>query len=78
MGPEKLRHIPIDPALVAYHVRRYLDSLELLSLTAEGVAAHAAAHDRAVENAGKLGSKSRIGGTTPIYISFPLSFCWSS
>ncbi len=57
MGPEKLRHIPIDPALVAYHVRRYLDSLELLSLTAEGVAAHAAAHDRAVENAGKLGSK---------------------
>lgn len=33
-------HVP--PNLIAYHVRRYLDTLELLALTAEGAAACAA------------------------------------
>lgn len=37
-----LQQIPIDPQLVAVHVRRFLDALALLSLTAEAVAAHAA------------------------------------
>lgn len=39
-----LKKIQITPASIACHVRRYLDSLELLSLTVERVAAHAAAH----------------------------------
>ncbi len=40
---KKLSEIQIDPDLLSCHVRRYFDSLELLSLTVEGVAAHAAA-----------------------------------
>ena len=78
MGPEKLRHIPIDPALVAYHVRRYLDSLELLSLTAEGSPPMQPPMIRLWKTRENWAVSSRIGGTTPIYISFPLSFCWSS
>lgn len=38
-----MSRIQIDPDLIACHIRRYLDSLELLSLTVGGVAAHAAA-----------------------------------
>lgn len=38
-----LKNVQIDPGLLGCHLRRFLDSLELLSLTAEGVAAHAAA-----------------------------------
>lgn len=43
MDLEAMSRIHIDPGLIAWHIRRYLDSLELLSLTIEGVAAHAAA-----------------------------------
>ena len=39
-----LKKIQIPPQLIACHVRRYLDSLELLTLTIEGVAACAAGH----------------------------------
>lgn len=49
MGPEALGKIPIDPDLVSYHIRQYLDSLELLSLTIDGVAAHAASRATAEE-----------------------------
>lgn len=38
---DELKKIHIDPKLVACHVRRFLDSLELLTLTVEGVTAHA-------------------------------------
>ena len=41
---EALNDIHVDPKLIASHIRRYFDSLELLSLTAEGVAYHVAAH----------------------------------
>ena len=40
---EDLHEIHVDPRLIASHLRRYFDCLELLSLTAEGVAYHAAA-----------------------------------
>ncbi|WP_040196756.1 GntR family transcriptional regulator [Candidatus Soleaferrea massiliensis] len=39
-----LQKIRIAPESIACHVRRYLDSLDLLSLTVERAAAHAAAH----------------------------------
>lgn len=42
MGLDGLQQIQLDPKLIACHVRRLADSLELLSLTVEGVAAHAA------------------------------------
>ena len=38
------RNVQIPPHLRAYHVRRYLDSLDLLALTIEGAAACAAKH----------------------------------
>lgn len=41
---KSLNDIHVDPKLIASHLRRYFDSLELLSLTAEGVAYHVAAH----------------------------------
>lgn len=44
MNLEKLKEIRITPGSIACHVRRYLDSLELLSLTVERTAAHAAAN----------------------------------
>ena len=44
MDVEGLQRIPIAPEAIACHVRRYLDSLDLLSLTVEKVAKHAAAH----------------------------------
>lgn len=39
-----LQKIHIAPEAIACHVRRYLDSLDLLALTMERVAAHAATH----------------------------------
>lgn len=44
MDLEGLKKIQIAPESIACHVRRYLDSLELLSLTVERVVAHAAAY----------------------------------
>lgn len=41
---EGLRKIQIAPEQIAGHVRRYFDSLELVALTIEGVAEHAAFH----------------------------------
>lgn len=41
---EELHDIHVAPELIASHIRRYFESLELLSLTVEGVAYHAAAH----------------------------------
>ncbi len=46
---EGLKKLSLPGELIAGHVRRYLDSLELLSLTAEGVAAYAAARVRKEE-----------------------------
>lgn len=43
-GREEIGRIHIPPHLIAYHVRRYLDTLELLALTIEGAAACAASH----------------------------------
>ena len=39
-----LNDIHVEPKLIASHLRRYFDSLELLSLTAEGVASQVAVH----------------------------------
>lgn len=39
-----LNDIYVDPKLIASHIRRYFECLELLSLTVEGVAYHVAAH----------------------------------
>lgn len=44
MSSEELKKIPIEPKLIACHVRRFLDSLELLILIMEGVAVHATEH----------------------------------
>ena len=41
---ETLNDIHVDPKLIASHLRRYFECLELLSLTIEGVAYHVAAH----------------------------------
>lgn len=41
---EGLRKIYIAPEQIAGHVRRYFDSLQLVALTVEGVAEHAALH----------------------------------
>ncbi len=46
-SPEK--KIEIEPSLIASHLRRYLDSLELISLTIESVAVHAGSHISAAE-----------------------------
>ncbi|MDO4269751.1 MAG: GntR family transcriptional regulator [Eubacteriales bacterium] len=43
MNRDGIRQITLPPHLIACHVRRYLDTLELLALTAEGAAACAAA-----------------------------------
>lgn len=44
MGIQDLKKIEISPRLIACHVRRYLDTLDLLVLTIEGVSAYAATH----------------------------------
>ena len=44
MDIHDLKKIEISPHLIACHVRRYLDTLDLLTLTIEGVAAYAATH----------------------------------
>ena len=49
MDLEGLKKIRISPESIACHVRRYLDSLELLSLTVERVASHAAVQARPEE-----------------------------
>ncbi|MCH1980980.1 GntR family transcriptional regulator [Ruminococcus sp. OA3] len=49
MDLEAMSKIYIEPELIARHIRRYLDSLQMLSLTIEGVAAHAAAQVTAEE-----------------------------
>ena len=41
---ERLNDIPVDPKLIASHLRRYFECLELLSLTVEGVACYVAVH----------------------------------
>lgn len=42
MDLSQMKKIQIPPHLIAYHVRRYLDSMELLALTIEGAAVCAA------------------------------------
>lgn len=42
MDRKEIEAITIEPRLIACHVRRYLDTLECLSLTMEGIAASAA------------------------------------
>ena len=44
MDIQALTKIEIPPHLIACHVRRYLDTLDLLALTIEGVSAYAAEH----------------------------------
>lgn len=44
MDLSEMKKIQIPPHLIAYHVRRYLDSLELLALSIEGASVCAASH----------------------------------
>lgn len=44
MDLDDLKKVQIPPYLIAYHVRRYFDSLDLMALTIEGAAACAAEH----------------------------------
>ena len=41
---EALNNIHVDPKLIASHLRRYFESLDILSITVEGVAHHVAAN----------------------------------
>ncbi|POP33631.1 GntR family transcriptional regulator [Lactonifactor longoviformis] len=41
---QTLHDIYVDPKLIASHIRRFIECLELLSLTAEGTAYHVAGH----------------------------------
>lgn len=41
---EAFNDIYVDPELIASHIRRYFECLELISLTVEGVAYHVASH----------------------------------
>ena len=49
MDLDGLKKLTISPGMIASHVRRFLDSLELLSLTVESVAVHAAENASASE-----------------------------
>lgn len=44
MDQSDIKKLQVPPHLIAYHVRRYLDTLELLTLTVEGAAACAASN----------------------------------
>ncbi|MDO5602770.1 MAG: GntR family transcriptional regulator [Oscillospiraceae bacterium] len=44
MDRDDMWKVQVSPHLIAYHVRRYLDTLELLTLTVEGAASCAAAN----------------------------------
>jgi len=44
MDQNDIQKVQVPPRLIAYHVRRYLDTLELLTLTVEGAAVCAAAN----------------------------------
>lgn len=46
MDLDNLKKIPLDPKLLACHVRRFLDSLEFLSITIEGVSKHIAKYSK--------------------------------
>lgn len=71
MDRDEIQKIYMPPHLVALHVRRYLDTLELLTLTIEGAAACAAAHaDRqalqaAQAEADRLWNEDYLYGRTP-------------
>ena len=71
MDRDEIQKIHMPPHLTALHVRRYLDTLELLMLTVEGAAACAAAHAdredlRASEaEAGRLWNEDYLYGRTP-------------
>lgn len=71
MDRDEIQKIQMPPHLVALHVRRYLDTLELLTLTIEGAAACAASHaDRqalqaAQAEADRLWNEDYLYGRTP-------------
>ena len=72
MDLEGLKKARIPTELLACHVRRFLDSLELLSLTIEGVAAHAAGSVTAADATGlrdrleQLWSEEYLYQLTPV------------
>lgn len=68
-----LKHAKIPPELVGCHLRRFLDSLELLSITIDGVAAHAAAFISA-EEAGAFRKKmDRLWNEEYLYQLTPIA-----
>ena len=64
---EGLKKLCLPKELIAVHVRRYLDSLELLSMTAEGVAAYAAANVKKEEASRLAEQMDRAWGEEYLY-----------
>lgn len=71
MDLDRLKEIRIAPEMIASHVRRWLDCLELISLTVEGVAAHGAAHASEEEAVLLRGEIERLWNDTYLYQMSP-------
>ncbi|MBS7007272.1 GntR family transcriptional regulator [Anaerostipes sp.] len=71
MDQHDIQKIHVTPHLIACHVRRYLDSLELLTLTAEGAAACAAANIARPEIETVKGKISRLWNEDYLYERSP-------
>ena len=72
MNLDGLKQIQIDPGLIACHLRRYLDSLELITLSIEGIAAKAAESLTTEEMDALLGELAEIWEGEHIHQLFPL------
>ncbi|MBT9779680.1 GntR family transcriptional regulator [Clostridium sp. MCC353] len=71
---EQLKTIKIEPEVISSHVRRFLDSMELVSLTVEGVAAHAAAYVGAEEARELRQELKRLWSGRYVHQMFPRVF----
>ncbi len=67
MDLEGLKKIHIAPELIASHVRRWLDCLELISLTVEGVAFHGAGRASGEEAARLRGELEKLWNDAYLY-----------
>ena len=74
MDIQALKKIEISPHLIACHVRRYLDTLDLLALTIEGVSAYAATHiaqneiEEAISDINRCWNEDHLYMLTPSFL----------
>ena len=74
MDIQALKKIEISPHLIACHVRRYLDTLDLLALTIEGISAYAAAHiaqneiEEAISDINRCWNEDHLYMLTPSFL----------